>query len=450
MSKGIIQRFISRYITGEKLPERISETIRCEQSQSERLIGWIQLAVVMVFAILYFLAPRPNNPDLEFSPVPWVLASYLSFTLIRLYLSYKTDLPGWFIILSVVADIALLMGTIWFFHLQYMQPPSFYLKSPTLLYVFIFIALRTLRFEARYIFLSGIFAAAGWMILVIYVVTADPSDPMITRDYVEYITSNSVLLGAEFDKIISILLVTLILGFSVSRARALLVSSVRETQAAKSLSKFFSGPVAEKIAKSDQEIGLGHGIARDCTIMFLDIRGFTPLAASLTPSEQITLLTDYQAQVVPVIHDCNGIVDKYLGDGILASFGAVKENSSCAADALRAVEHLFERVDSWNQQRQDQGLSPIEINAAVTYGSIVFGVIGDDNHLEYTVLGDAVNQAAKLEKHVKSEESRAVISEVCLKIALKNGYKGSDRWIAREKRAVSGVETPMNLYIYRD
>ncbi|MFP3386859.1 adenylate/guanylate cyclase domain-containing protein, partial [Tritonibacter sp. SIMBA_163] len=79
---------------------------------------------------------------------------------------------------------------------------SFYLKAPTLLYVFIFIALRALRFEARFVLAAGLTAAAGWALLVLYVVTVNPEDPMITRNYVTYLTANSVLLGAEFDKII--------------------------------------------------------------------------------------------------------------------------------------------------------------------------------------------------------------------------------------------------------
>ena len=148
-----------------------------------------------------------------------ILATYLFFTLIRLYLVYKHRLPGWFISLSVVADIALLMITIWSFHLQYAQPPSFYLKAPTLLYIFIFIALRALRFEARYVVLAGIVSAIGWVLMFFYVIIAEPGNPMITRDYVQYLTSNSVLIGGELDKIISILMVTGILALAISRAR---------------------------------------------------------------------------------------------------------------------------------------------------------------------------------------------------------------------------------------
>lgn len=93
---------------------------------------------------------------MDFAPVPWALGIYFVFTLVRLVLAYRGGVGPAVLYLSIVLDMCLLLGLIWSFHLQYQQPPSFYLKSPTLLYVFIFIALRALWFEARYVV-----AAAG-------------------------------------------------------------------------------------------------------------------------------------------------------------------------------------------------------------------------------------------------------------------------------------------------
>jgi len=427
--------------------ERLLESIRREQNDSEILVGWIQLGVVLVFGALYFISPKAFTPDAAFRPVPWVLSIYLVFTICRLWLSYRRPLPGWFVTLSIVADIALLMGTIWSFHIQYMQPPSFYLKAPTVLYVFIFIALRALRFEARYILIAGGVAALGWLLMVLYVVTIDAQDTMITRNYVEYLTSNSVLLGAEFDKVISILLVTIILAAAIARARTLLISSVRETAAAKSLSRFFAPSVAERIAGSEAEAGAGHATSRDAAIMMLDIRGFTPLAASLPPEEVIALLTDYQTQVVPIIRAYDGVVDKFLGDGILASFGAVDESNAYAANALNALDAILEKVEAWNSDRRSMGKNSVVINGAVTSGPIVFGIIGDAERLEYTVLGDPVNLAAKLEKQSKEEKARAVASATCMDLAEAQGYERRRKWESRKARPVAGVDSSVDLYV---
>jgi adenylate cyclase len=246
----------------QKLPARVRDVISREQDASEILIGWVQLGVVLTFAALYYLSPKQPGANPMISPEPWVLAAYVLFTLVRLNLAYRRRLPNWLLYVSVVMDMALLLVLIWSFHLKYDQPASFYLKVPTLLYVFIFIALRALRFEVRYVLIAGGVAALGWLLMVLYVVSVDPSDPMITRDYVEYMTSNSVLLGAEFDKVISILMVTAILAVAIARARRLLIASVVESSTARELSKFVPDEVARQAKAGEEHLQAGQGEVR--------------------------------------------------------------------------------------------------------------------------------------------------------------------------------------------
>ena len=87
--------------------------------------------------------------------------------LVRLALAYRRIIATWFLAGSVIVDIGLLLLLIWSFHIQYAQPAAFYLKAPTLLYVFLFIALRTLRFDPTYVVIAGVSAAAGWAVLVL-------------------------------------------------------------------------------------------------------------------------------------------------------------------------------------------------------------------------------------------------------------------------------------------
>jgi adenylate cyclase len=115
-------------------------------------------------------------------------------------------------------DIAVLMALIWSFHVKYMQPPSFYLKAPTVMYVFIFIALRALRFEPKYILITGAAAVVGWIVLVLFVVLGPDGGTMVTRNFVTYMTDNAILIGAEIDKMLSIVVVTLVLAAAVPRA----------------------------------------------------------------------------------------------------------------------------------------------------------------------------------------------------------------------------------------
>ena len=100
------------------LPERLKLAIQDQQERSEVLISVIQLLVVSIFGLLYMVSPKTFSDDVTFTPVPWVLGVYLAFSLLRLSLSIKRELPDWMLYLSAIADITLLMGLIWSFHVN--------------------------------------------------------------------------------------------------------------------------------------------------------------------------------------------------------------------------------------------------------------------------------------------------------------------------------------------
>lgn len=429
------------------LPAPVRAAMAEQQESSEILIGWIQLAVVVGFGSLYALSPKTFPPEATLHPIPWVLGAYTVFTLLRLYLAYRRQLANWFLGLSVVADMMLLLGTIWSFHVQYMQPAAFYLKAPTLLYLFIFIAIRTLRFEPRYVILSGVAAALGWVAMVVYAVFLDGMHSPITRDYVQYLTTNAILIGAEFDKIVSILVVTAILAIAIVRARRLLVQSVRESLAARELSRFFARDVADRITDLDHAVRAGGGEIRDAAILYVDIRGFSQVATEIPPDELLSLLSEYQHLVVPLIQHHGGSIDKFLGDGIMATFGATRVSPTAEADALRAVDAVMQATADWREVRRAKGMPAPVVGAAVAAGPVVFGAVGDDTRLEYTVIGAAVNLAAKLEKHTKIEGVRALTDQASFERAGDQGYTSNPGQKARNGRQVMGLEQPVDLVI---
>ena len=452
------------------LPERVRREIELSQDRSEILIGWLQLAVVLTFGVLYLLAPDPRLGSLGnkaacfdqelmlplelsipippgFALEPWAIGIYLVLTVIRLIWASRARLPGWSLFMSIVFDVALLMVLIWSFHLKYCEPASFYLKAPTMLYVFIFIALRALRFDFRWVLLAGLVAAAGWGALIIYVINVDPTDTMITKNYVDYLTSNSILLGAEFDKIVSILVVTVILAVALRRAYGLLVRAVAEQTAAQDLSRFFAPEVAARIKGADQAITAGSGELREAAILNLDLRGFTKLAETLPPDRVMGLLAEYQSLMVPVIQKHGGSIDKFLGDDIMATFGASSPSETYAADALRACSEALEAAAAWRRDCQAKGEACPEVNAAVATGRILFGAVGDETRLEYTVIGDAVNLSAKLEKHNKDLGVRGLCNAAAYKAALDQGFSPKGPAPERSSAEVQGVGHPVELVI---
>jgi adenylate cyclase len=206
----------------EALPERVRDAIRQQQEQSEILIGWIQLSItILVGAVYEGTSMAEGLVQADYSLEVEVLLIYGAICILRLVLAYLRLLRPWMLYLSVIADVALLMGLIYSFHYKYAQPAAFYLKVPTLLYVFLFIALRALRFEARFVVFAGVAAAAGWAWLTYYVASGRGGPPNRTHNFVEYMTSNALLVGAEIDKIIAILLATIVLALAISRASSL-------------------------------------------------------------------------------------------------------------------------------------------------------------------------------------------------------------------------------------
>jgi len=431
-----------------QLPDRVREAIARQQEQSEILIGWVQLVIVLLVTTVYETSTMPGGVVQEdYSFEFEVLAIYGTFCVVRLGLAYARLLRPWMLYLSVVADIFLLMGLIYSFHYKYAQPAVFYLKVPTLLYVFLFIALRALRFEARFVLFTGLTAIAGWIGLILYAIggRGGPANP--TDDFVEYMTSNALLVHAEVDKIIAILLTTLVLALAISRARHLLVQAVSEGAAAHDLSRFFDPGVAARIRGAEMSIRAGEGELRDVAILTVDLRGFTRLSTELAPAEVMKVLQDYQRRTCPLIAAAGGSIDKFLGDGILASFGAVTPSPTAAADALRAAEAVMEAATAWAAERRAAGLPPLDIGLAASSGRVVFGAVGDGERLEFTVIGDAVNLAAKLEKHNKVERTRAITDGATYALAERQGYRPAVPPEHRPGRQVGGVGESVDIVV---
>lgn len=389
-----IAHFVFGEPVGGQLPRRIRWAIAVEEARAEILIGWVQLALVSFFFALYSIAPK-TSAGTPFMPVPYLLTVYLGFSLVRLALAYAWRLPRWFVLVSIVIDIGLLMLLIWSFHLQYQQPAPFYLKAPTLLYVFIFIALRALRFAPTYVLAAGLTAALGWAILVGYA-TRDMS--VVTRNYVDYLTSNRVLIGAEIDKIISILLVTLVLSVALIRARRLLMRAVADATVARDLTRFIAPEIASHIKSAESAIQPGDGEVKAASVLFCDIEGFSAISERLGPEVLMRTLNDYLAVVASVVSAHGGVITQFQGDALLVTFNAatpVPDHAACALQTALAIQQVVA------QERFGPGLR-LRTRCGVSSGELVAGAVGTAERMLITVHGDEVNIAARLEQLNKS------------------------------------------------
>jgi adenylate cyclase len=429
---------------GRTIPDRVHAVVQDFDRRSEQLIGWVQLTLGGFLAVLYLAAPRPTDA-LMAQPVPVSLAIYLAFTGLRLFLSYRMRLPAWFLGISILVDIALLFGLIWYFHVQYGQEASFYLRAPTVMYVFVFIAIRALRFEPAWVLATGATAALGWLIMALYAIWATGPEN-VTRSYVAYLQGDGILIGAEIDKIVAILLLTAVLALALARARRLLAVSTREQIAREELRRFLPADVERAITEAPAGIIAGAAEEREAAIIVLDIRGFSAFVNRSEPKEAVQTLVGLHRLIVPVVQRHGGVVDKYLGDGVLATFGATRPSPTAAADALHALVEIMGVAREWSNAAGTAGVT-LRLNGAATAGTVVFAALGDEFRLEYTVIGDPVNLAAKLEKHNKAEGTAALTTREAYALAVSQGFSPDRPAELRSACRVQGVANPIDIVV---
>lgn len=427
-----------------EIPARVQQEITNQQYSSEKLIGWAQLLVLILFTVLYIFQPKKYLTPFFINPIPLILTTYFIICIVRLTLSYSRVILQWFLVLSIFADIALLFFLIWLFHIQYHLPAASYLKVPALMYIFIFIALRTLRFEPCYVILAGVMSAFGWFLMILYAFIVEPN-ASIAKNYLEYMTSNKILVGAEFDKIICILLTTGILAISLVRGKRMMMNAISKTIAAADLSRFFAPELAQSITHTNTKLQPGYGEKCIAAILHCDIRGFTSFAAQHDPTEAIELLTQYQHKMLKHILEFDGSVDKYLGDGILVSFGILIKNKKFAENAFKAAEQMVITARKWSLEREEKGLTPVHIGVAIAVGEVIFGVVGDSKRLEYTIIGDPVNLVAKLDKQCKVEHAEILAPVTSLEAAQNQGYESPFSIEKINAAKVEGVDKPLDL-----
>ncbi len=158
------------------------------------------------------------------------------------------------------------------------------------------------------------------------------------------------------------------------------------------------------------KVALG-GESLRVTILFTDIRGFTSISEKMDPQQLVGLLNEYFTEMVSIVMDEGGVVDKYIGDAIMAVFGAPVSKPGDAVNAVRAAVRMRRALRDLNERLTSRGLPPLKTGIGIHTGEVVAGNIGSERRMEYTVIGDAVNLASRLESNTKELGVNVLISE---------------------------------------
>lgn len=205
-------------------------------------------------------------------------------------------------------------------------------------------------------------------------------------------------------------------------------------------SKYVSSDVLNEILKNPESVSLG-GEEKEVTVFFSDIRGFTTLSEKTSPKELVHILNRYFTVMTNEVLKNGGVLDKYIGDAIMAFWGAPIENPDQADKALQASLGMISALEKLNKELKAKGDPEIGIGIGLYTGPAIVGNVGSDLRFDYTVIGDTVNIASRLEGLNKEYGTRIIIGETT-----KNKLKGNYRFKSLGSVAVKGRKEPLNIY----
>ncbi len=199
--------------------------------------------------------------------------------------------------------------------------------------------------------------------------------------------------------------------------------------------------VIDELIKNPEKIALG-GVRKNLTILFSDIAGFTSISEKLSPEELTHLMNEYLTEMTDIIMKHGGLVDKYIGDAVMAFWGAPLDNPNQTDDACRAAEEMLLKLDELNVVWSKRGLPPISIRIGINSGEVVVGNMGSNKRFNYTVIGDEVNFASRLEGINNFYGTKCAVSENIIKNIKAEGFSFRELDIIR----VKGKSEPKKIF----
>ncbi len=242
-------------------------------------------------------------------------------------------------------------------------------------------------------------------------------------------------------RIVMMALAGLVLVIAVGRARGMLVHAISESRRKARLTRYLPPKIADWMVDTPASVARA-GRRQTVAVLFCDIRNFTTRAETLDPHALGDFVGEFRRRVSAVATAHDGVIDKFIGDSAMVLFGVPEPGDGDAGNALACGTAILDSLDDWNAERAAAGEDRVEFGIGIHWGPVFSGAIGDETRLEFTVLGDAVNVAARLEQETKSAGLPLIVSKDLLEAA----GASPDDWTALPDRPLRGRKAAIALY----
>ena len=324
------------------------------------------------------------------------------------------------------------------------------------IYFFVLLSSATLAYSWRTVIAVGTWTSALWLIGIAWVWWQPDHAPELTariaaatggdQRLLQIISPDSIAFNARIQEIVVFMIVAVTLAVAVRRGNDLLIRHAAVERERGNLARYFSPNVVEELSKHDEP--LKQVRTQNVAVLFVDIVGFTAYADRRTPEEVVHTLREFHALMEQEVFRHSGTLDKYLGDGLMATFGTPFVGGQDASNALRCAQAMIAAVDRWNGERKAAGEAPMRVSFGSHYGPVVLGDIGL-TCLEFAVIGSTVNAASRLEALTRGLDCELVASDDLVRSA--RGELGSTDaafrpLVAQAPQKIRGLEHPIKIW----
>lgn len=391
------------------------EALRTEKLEGQRIAAWARTIALAASGVLITF----QNPS-------WSVLYFHTFLLVFIALGwaqlrYATVGHSRIELGLILADLVLLAAVLTIPNpfAAGAFPTAMIYRFETFPYFFIILALATLAYSWRTILTMGVAAALIWFLSVMGVALLGTTDPELGAKVAaafadmpgvrHLVDPNSVIWPIRAQEMVIFFLVAAILALRGQRSTALLIRQAGIAAERANLSRYFPPSLVDELASASGDVGSVR--SQEVAVLFADIVGFTQLAEREQPETVIRILRSCHAIIGEAIFSNGGTLDKYLGDGVMATFGTPRVSPADCANALAAARDIVEGIAAGNAALAQSGLPQLRISVGVHFGPAIIGNIGSERRLEFATLGDTVNVASRLEAATRSLGCRIVASD---------------------------------------